>query len=534
MKFTKSLSSLLLACVIAVGCLPLFTACSSKYENKEVEAVISVAKAYLGRGESIQYEQNGLPGTNERRADNSHTRQPESYTVQNPAGSACSTFTYDAYMMALNFNIKYDNTASLETAPDEVKEFSYDITGDETPEEIAKIAKKYRKTLKKGDLIVYRRPTDTGHVMMYVGADEGLPEGQVIIHCSGSNYDKYEATGAIRTMSVDKMFDAENGANYYMFNGKIDWFGIVRPLNVYDKFDEPLPENTVNRINNLANVTASKLCSLGLGGTVSVGGEYSYYFTLKNDNLNPVTLSITDVVPANTTFVSATNGGVNDNGNISWSVEVPAGETKEVGYTLKVNNDATLLGTKISSHSAKIGGVSFDCQDVYVGNSLNATQMQTVKTNIQNVKATNLRGADALNYIYNGVITTTFEGTATDVYENVLEGDAFNSQGKYFNMIAPGLYDGTIYTLNSLYGGLRYKMVLPQSLMVGDLLTYNDFGVYENGKYVAKLFIYDGENLVDLSSNEVQSVDAFTTLQSVMVKNSAVKYVVLRPSLSLA
>ena len=99
-------------------------------------------------------------------------------------------------------------------------------------------------------------------------------------------------------------------------------------------------------------------------------------------------------------------------------------------------------------------------------------------------------------------------------------------------MIAPGLYDGTIYTSKALYNGLRHKMILPPSLMVGDVLVYNDFDVYENGKYIAELYIYDGEKFVDLTSSESQDVDAFTLLQTVMVKNSVVKYVVLRPSLA--
>ena len=50
MKLTKKLCSVLLALVIGVGCLPMFTACGGKYENKEVEAIISIAKAYLQRG----------------------------------------------------------------------------------------------------------------------------------------------------------------------------------------------------------------------------------------------------------------------------------------------------------------------------------------------------------------------------------------------------------------------------------------------------------------------------------------------------
>ncbi|MBO5714014.1 MAG: hypothetical protein J6R83_01135, partial [Clostridia bacterium] len=106
--------------------------------------------------------------------------------------------------------------------------------------------------------------------------------------------------------------------------------------------------------------------------------------------------------------------------------------------------------------------------------------------------------------------------------------------GRYYKMIAPSLYDGDIRTLKSLYNGDRSKIVLPPSLMVGDVLVYRDEDNVQGDKYLDQLYIYNGSKLVNLTSTQIQDEDAFTVLQSVMIKDKDIRYVVLRPSLSLA
>lgn len=500
----------------------------AKYENKEVEALIHTAKTYLQRGVAIQYDMGDFKGTDDERR-NIDKKQPEEYTNQNVDFLDCSSFAWGVYMSALDYDIKYDSTKALMNSSDDVKEFSYNVTGSETDDQKKDLEKQYLKTLKKGDLVVYRR-SDGGHVMLYVGEDENLPNGHDIIHSTGNSYDNYEENGTIETMSVSELFDANN-AKRYVFNGKIVWFGIIRPFNLYNKFDQPLPENTVNRMKNLTGVVAEKLCSVPFGGTVSLGGELTYTFSIKNNNETPVTLSVTDTIPTNTAFVSATDGGVNNNDNLSWNVEVQANSEKQVSYTVKVNDDVTLIGKTIYTDTATIGGVKFTCQKVYIGNTLTNAQMQTVKTNIENVKTTSLRGMDAINSIYSGLGVMNFEGSVTDVYNKLFEGNYFMFDSKYLKVCSPYLYLGYVRTSNKISDGQRAKIILPHYLMTGDVVILRD---YDNNN-LDMVYIFNGEKLVDVTSNDIQIVeDTFGLLQVPTAKNRNVTLAVLRPSLSIA
>ena len=76
----KRFLSLLIG-VLMMGSLVTFGGCGNKYQNKEVEALIHTAKAYLSRGIAIQYDMQNLPGTNEERR-NQEKKQPEEYTYQ--------------------------------------------------------------------------------------------------------------------------------------------------------------------------------------------------------------------------------------------------------------------------------------------------------------------------------------------------------------------------------------------------------------------------------------------------------------------
>ncbi len=528
MKKLKKILVLALTGILMTSSLFTFGGCS-KYENKEVEALIHTAKAYLQRGVAIQYDMQDLPGTNEERR-NLAKKQPEEYTQQNADFLDCSSFAWGVYMSALDYDTGYTSTKALMESRSEVKAFSHKLTGEETDKDKKDLEKKYLKTLQKGDLVVYRS-SGGGHVMLYVGDDEGLPKGHDIIHSTGDSWENYEDIGTIQTMSVSELFD-ENNDRRYVFNGKKVWFGIIRPFNMYDKYDQPLPENSVNRINNLYGITAEKLCSVPYGGTVGLGEEITYSFSIKNANDKAKTLSVTDTVPTNTTFVSATNNGANDNGNLSWNVEVPANGTAEVSYTVKVNNDVTLIGKSIYSDTALICGVKFTCQKVYIGNTLNATQMQTIKTNVTTVKTTALRGVDAVNNIYAGLNAVAFEGTVTDVFNAVVSQDALNSNGRYYKMIAPSLYAGNIVTSTGLYDGERPRIILPHYLMTGDVVVLRDFDTLVSGQPTDKMYIFDGDNLVDLTSTQIENVDTFDVLQLPYSKNRNVLLTVLRPSLA--
>ena len=113
--------------------------------------------------------------------------------------------------------------------------------------------------------------------------------------------------------------------------------------------------NTVTETVEFPILTAVKSSVPGDGATVKRGDQIVYTITLTNSGLQDATdVTVTDTVPAGTTFVSADNGGVQSGGTVTWSgLTVPAGTLNQdgttvtpgapvsVSFTVKVNADDT-------------------------------------------------------------------------------------------------------------------------------------------------------------------------------------------------
>ena len=100
-------------------------------------------------------------------------------------------------------------------------------------------------------------------------------------------------------------------------------------------------------------------------GPVDAGDSVKYQISYKNYKDEAAEVKITDVLDENVEFVSATGGGVNNNGTVSWSIpNVPAGGTGTVELTVKVKDSAK--GKEIENQAAvQVGNdPSFDTETV--------------------------------------------------------------------------------------------------------------------------------------------------------------------------
>jgi len=75
------------------------------------------------------------------------------------------------------------------------------------------------------------------------------------------------------------------------------------------------------------------------GQQVAMGETLIYTITYTNTDVSKATATITDVLPANTTYVegSATEGGVYTSGTLTWELTLEAGESKTVSFQVTVN-----------------------------------------------------------------------------------------------------------------------------------------------------------------------------------------------------
>ena len=533
------------------------------------EALLDTAYQYVLRGMRLQYD--------DTRFDQSSINygeyrwqvgkyQPEDYSSDEWGYINCAGFTYDVYLTALGYDLgtnyttgnlmyyynKYDykgDTANA-YAGKSMYPYFYAPTHEETPAEIATVASDIMSTLEVGDLIVIRRyvrdtsKSDTGHVMMYIGNGK-------LVHSTGSNFsygsspasETYEPT--IRYMNVEDYFFNPTSSNYlFDADSSVDQFGIIRPL---DKFSGSVPENTLNRMENLKGIISEKLSSHKAGQTVNPGEEMTFTFRIFNTNADAVTLNVSDVVPANTTYVLGAE--TIDGRAMSWTVTVAAGETVEVSYTVRVNDDA-ILGDAVYSDDAKVGGVSHKCPKVYIENTLVADEQAALLAAIEYYRSNNtekLVGIDLLKAIYSyaGIscpinVTSTSE-LATALFTQITAGNGKTTyqlieDGDYYGMIAPTLYGGErLYTANK-YSATnkacsdRTRLPVEHDLVIGDILyaSYADNGQ----KHV--LYMYAGEDIgfVSLGSASLASVSSSVNDTLVSVVGYYYYFAVLRPSMA--
>lgn len=515
--------------------------------NAYQEAIIATANAYLLRGESLQYEDvyfGLISQTGEYRWSYGE-KAPEEYTTDEWGYVNCAVFTYDVYLNSLGYTLpsnmytteKLTNFASSNG----MSVFRFERTRDEvyTEEEQLAIEREFMATLEVGDIMV-RRHTNvstgktTGHAMLYVGNGR-------FIHSSGSSYGKtdggvgyetYEPT--IRCHKVhDYLFGTSETSS--MFNDEDNIITIVRPLN---KFKGDIPENTLARIENMQGIRAEKLSSHPSSVTVNPGECITFTFSLYNTTDTERVISVSDIIPEGTSYVS---GGDSINGKeLTWSVAVPARETVNVSYTVKVDESAK-DGTVIDGNDAKIGGVSYRCAAIKVKRTLKSHEQSAILEAIGTLResGTTLKGLELVNEIYRMALgiesiftDTNVDSVMRDGSESVFEASSVKYSGKYMSQLRT---DETYYSrmlVDHLYGGMRFysknnqrdrtRLLREHNLVIGDVLIGRTSSS-------ANIYIYAGEGELLLLSSGIGDAADFATLRE-RIMYFGRDFAVLRPS----
>lgn len=571
----KRLFALLLATVLLLSC---FSGCDSKntesvppvnpsglsleengiaYNSLEQKAVVKTAMAYWARKSRAQYDDTrlnvkGAPTTDGilYRWQSGVRQTPEEYTTQNPGYLNCAAFIHDVFWSALGLDIGASYTGDLAAIDDARRVYQYIPTGNETAAEKATVEQQFYAALQMGDIVVTRSLDNiNGHTTLYVSkavikhalGKTDVPDEEYIydcIHSSGVSYDydrqeeSAEKNGTIEQTSTRHIFNSSGGR--YLFT-KCKSLTIIRPLNA---FDGEVPENTKNRMLNLENVVAEKLCSHTAGMTVNPGGELTYTFSIANNNTTPVTLAVTDTIPENTTFVSAENC-VKKGQNLSWTVTVPAGETAIVSYTVKLKRSAK-VGMYIESATGSVGGVAVTCPNVYVGTTLTEDQQAALCAALEAYADSSLRGMELANAIYKDVLKTEnlLPDDSITILSKLFQQDGkffcLNGESTYYNGIAPGLFGGryvpqrvkatTDAQQYQRYENRRTRMLTTDQLIVGDIIV----SAQNADASRQRIFLYTGEKFVNL--------DTFTYVEPDIALNPVLsfhRFAVLRPSLML-
>ncbi len=498
------------------------------------KAVIGTAEAYLLRGYRIQYD-DVTPFTKNAYRWNSGLRTPEESSFDNIGFTNCAAFTSEVYKTALGFTDVSYTTSSQIWSSYTVWRYPQNTSasiGGETDEQKAEIEADFYNNIQPGDIINIRyNSKSSGHSMLYIGNGN-------IIHSGGYNYsfstgDVTEAS--IKQMRVEELFDATN--KRYVFS-KLKSVNIVRPLK---NWNGTIPENTLNRITTMKGIVGEKLSSKNRFSTVNPGDEITYTFRVFNSNDTEKTLEIKDTVPQNTTYVS---GDLEVSGNnLYYSITVPSKETREVSYTVKINEN-TPDGTWITSNDATIGGVLHKTYEIPVRETLTSAQQATVSEAIQNnssLASSTDKGIAYANKIYQDVLDIDAVLAHDDVLDiknllfpaideyTVITGVTasdyigayhLDSNSHYAKMLVPRMFGGRQLVVEPNKDNIIQKLEHSQ-FVTGDIIL-------TESSSEASLYMYDNGKVLNLSTGSyLSSADSF--FDKIFANKC---FAVLRPSMS--
>ena len=199
--------------------------------------------------------------------------------------------------------------------------------------------------------------------------------------------------------------------------------------------------------------------------TVSPGESITYTLTVKNSGKKK-SVTITDLIPANTVYVSG-DGEVSED-SISFKISVAKGEEKKVSYTVKVSeNAAEIEGGVIVATEAKLGKLTATCGNVYVGETFNEKDLIRMSAGINAISySENRLPVTILKQMYNVAFSKTPEirGEFINVLDAVFETEMVTIPGEYYReMSVPTLFGGSaVDTAKSFrLRRLQYRLRLP-------------------------------------------------------------------------
>ncbi|MBP3606102.1 MAG: DUF11 domain-containing protein [Clostridia bacterium] len=513
------------------------------------KALIATAKAYLQRGYRAQYDDSRMPHSLSGNYRGEYRWQigqyrPEDYTSQKWGYLNCAAFTYECYRNALGLDLGYryttQNLASYYVNGGTVgaPEYPYFFRPYANMSDADMDAEKalFLETLAVGDLVVIRRNNGNGHVMLYIG-------NGVLIHSSGASYnysvdsETYEPT--VRYMNILGYLFNPDAANYvFKGDGYVTSLSIVRPLDAFVSEKMEIPENTLHRMEDLADIYSEKLSSHPEGQTASVGDTVTFTFVIKNLGKTEKTLAVEETLPVGATLLS--KGSFTESGNkLTASVTVAPGATKELSYSVTVSGKN---GEAVYSTRSTVGGVLHTCPRITIANTLTEQEQSAILTAVEKFKSANPYGYvnfELANAIYaeaglespfsdESVYTSLFTPVIYDLVKTRYE---LNTESEYYSMIVPTMYGGLRFYTPERYGETvkpntdRSRLPRTQALNIGDIVVAK-FSSSE------RVYMYVGsDTLINLSTDALTSDVYSATVRLSRMMSVGNYYAILRPSM---
>lgn len=456
--------------------------------NIKQQAVLAMAKAYAERGTCLQYDQRSMDRVLELTPRRRKRLPPEAANSQEILFLDCSGFVGAVYFNTFGYMMPQDLTWHMADNM-EGRIYYKELTGQESVVQKIAIEDEIRAILQPGDLVVYARRTNSGHVFLHM-------ENGGCIDCTCKGRDSYDYLNRknniydrceIWQRPLEVFFGWESGVplrNSRMFADTVSRVVILRPL---DLVGDPLPQALL-RIGAAKNLRCEVTNSAPGLQMAWPGGRVEYHLSVKNLDHQAKTVDVTFEAPP---------GAVQTAGENTRLTLAGGGETT-LSFAVRVEDNCDSLwleGPKVA-----VNGLQIYAYRVLLGRPVSAQQQQQLRKDVLAGMGT---GADALEaaaraYGKQGITLDARPGRwiGTHFYlHDSTKGDCLSRlpQEPKTDLAVYGGYGGTgvITPEMAARDGLRTVLIRTRDLMPGDLILCSDDAF---GKKTYSCF-FDGEEL---------------------------------------
>ena len=294
--------------------------------EKKLEVLLATAKAYYDRNEWCQYDQRSMDRLIQLSPRRRKRLPPESATAQHIQFLDCSGYTTAVFLEAFGYELPHDLTWHMVDFL-EPQVFYYELTHEETHEELSKICDEIKKILKPGDLVCHDRGVGSGHIMLYLG-DEVYSDCRPGNGGDGYDYENHKNRFYERGVwhnDANVWFEIGKDRPYRsLFHEKIRRISISRPLDL----DLTPTSNALARIGEAKDLVCGVLTSHAGALHASKGEKVTYTVFVKNLGEDKE-VHISFSAPDNTKF----------EGETSVKANTFTGKTLEINFTVEVLSD---------------------------------------------------------------------------------------------------------------------------------------------------------------------------------------------------
>ena len=463
------------------------------------QALLTVARAFYDRESYTQYDQRSMDRVLQLTPRRQKYLPPESGNSQYIHFLDCSGYTSAIYLTAFGYELPSDLTWIMVDQM-ERRVYLYNLTREESLEDIQRVKDEVYALLQPGDLITWQRIKGSGHSIMYLGdgryTECTIPPGQK----NSYNYEEcknqiYERGIWLRNLDVlfpvtEEMLAKSRG----LFRENVVRFSVHRPLEVVGDI---LPQTKLRMGKAKDLWCAVENSAPGLLQAYP-GGKVVYTLVVRNLSQEAKDITVTFAPPAGTAFAGK---GVQE-------LSLQAGEEKRLTFPVAVEKNNTQI--KLDGPVVTVNDLMVYAHPVLLGRRMTDAQWESVKETVLAEIATGATAvaAAAKAYAPFGIqmdpVQKHYSWTYFCYHDSTAgDGVSRRPQNPFADLAVYGGFGGKAVITPEMAAGqyTRTTYIATKDLLPGDVLLCLDDSFGD----MAYSTFFDGERLVGCFEPEGQT-----------------------------